>query len=120
MVFYAAFNAINSVISRRQLTLFMSFLGFTSTRLGIRCVLPKDAPLKKNTEDPVWLWPCAYKTFFMLNSAEHEISMLSKSNLVNLLDKLLACGDTYYFCQSNQSFEFNLQYSLKHKLDFKG
>ena len=33
MVFYATFNSI-SVISRRQLTLFMSFLGFTSTRLG--------------------------------------------------------------------------------------
>ena len=33
MVFYAVFNSI-SVISLRQLTLFMSFLGFTSTRLG--------------------------------------------------------------------------------------
>ena len=33
MVFYAAFNSI-SVISRRQLTLFISFRGFTSTRLG--------------------------------------------------------------------------------------
>ena len=33
MVFYAAFNSI-SVISRRQLALFISFRGFTSTRLG--------------------------------------------------------------------------------------
>ena len=33
MVFYTTFNSI-SVISRPQLTLFMSFLGFTSTRLG--------------------------------------------------------------------------------------
>ena len=32
MVFYATFNSI-SVISRKQLTLFLSFLGFTSTRL---------------------------------------------------------------------------------------
>ena len=31
------------------------------------------------------LWPRAYKTFFMLNSAEHEISMLNKSNLIKLL-----------------------------------
>ena len=45
-VFYAAFNSI-FVISRRQLTLFMSFLGFTSTRLGLQSVLPKDTPTKK-------------------------------------------------------------------------
>ena len=38
MVFYATFNSI-SVISRRQLTLFMSFLGFTITRLGaLKCL----------------------------------------------------------------------------------
>ena len=30
-------------------------------------------------------WPHAYKTFFMLNSAEHEISKLDKSNLKNHL-----------------------------------
>ena len=63
--------------------------------------------------------PRAYKTFFMLNSAEHEISMLDKTNLIDLLDKLLACGDTDYFCRSNQSFKFNLPYSLKHKFDLK-
>ena len=45
MVFYAAFNSI-SVISRQQLTLLMSFLGFTSTRLGLWSVLPKDTPTK--------------------------------------------------------------------------
>ena len=28
--------------------------------------------------------PCAYKAFFMLDSAEHEISMLNNSNLINL------------------------------------
>ena len=60
MVFYDAFDSI-SVISRRQLTLFMSFLGFTSTRLGLRSVLPKDTPTKKpkrssaaRTQDP-WI-----------------------------------------------------------------
>ena len=37
--------------------------------------------------------PCAYKTFFMLNSAEHEISKMDKSNLINLLDNCLTCGD---------------------------
>ena len=46
MVFYATFNSI-SVISQWQLTLFMCFLGFTSTRLGLWSVLPKDTPMKK-------------------------------------------------------------------------
>ena len=31
-------------------------------------------------------WPRAYKTFFVLNSAEHEISKLDKSNLINFLE----------------------------------
>ena len=60
MVFYAAFNSI-SVISRRQLTLVMSFLGFTSNRLGLWSVLPNDTPTKKprgsstaRTQDP-WI-----------------------------------------------------------------
>ena len=43
---YAAFNSI-SVISWRQYTLFMSFLGFTSTRLGLWSILPKDTSMKK-------------------------------------------------------------------------
>ena len=46
MVFNASFNSI-SVISQWQLILFMSFLGFTSTRLGLWSVLPKDTPTKK-------------------------------------------------------------------------
>ena len=45
MVFYAAFNSI-SVISQQQLTLFISFLGFSSTRLGLWSILPKDTPTK--------------------------------------------------------------------------
>ena len=45
MVFYAAFNSV-SVISWWQLTFFMSFLGFTSTRLGLRSVLLNDTPMK--------------------------------------------------------------------------
>ena len=55
MVFYAAFNSI-SVISQRQFTLFMSFLGFTSTMLRLWSVLPKDTPTK-NPEDLVRLEP---------------------------------------------------------------
>ena len=39
-VLNAAFNII-SVISQQQLTLFMSFLGLISTRLGLWSVLPK-------------------------------------------------------------------------------
>ena len=46
MLFYAAFNSI-SVISRRQFTLFMSFLGFSSTKLGLWSVLPKDTSTKQ-------------------------------------------------------------------------
>ena len=34
MVFYATFNSI-SFISKQQLTLFLSFLGFISTKLGL-------------------------------------------------------------------------------------
>ena len=55
MVFYAAFNNI-SVISWRQLTFFMSFLGFTSTRLGSEVSCPRTLP-RKNPEDPVRLEP---------------------------------------------------------------
>ena len=55
MVFYAAFKSI-SVISWRQLTLFMSFLGSTSTRLGSEVSCPWILP-EKNPEDPVWLEP---------------------------------------------------------------
>ena len=47
MVFYAAFN-INSFTPRQQLTLIMSFLYFTSTRLGLISVMPKDTPMKNS------------------------------------------------------------------------
>ena len=50
MVFSVTFNNI-SVLSRRQLTSFMSFLGFTSTKLEPWSVLPKDTPTKK----PDWM-----------------------------------------------------------------
>ena len=53
------------------------------------------------------------KLFFILNSAEHEISKLDKSNLINLMEKLSTCGDFHCFCLSNQSFKFNLLYSLR-------
>ena len=55
MVFYAAFNSI-SVILRRQFTLFMSVLGFTSTRLGSEVSCPRTLP-RKNPEDLVRLEP---------------------------------------------------------------
>ena len=57
--------------------------------------------------------PRAYETFFMLNSAKHEISKLDKSNLINLLERRLTCRDFHCFCLSNQSFKFNFPYSLK-------
>ena len=62
--------------------------------------------------------PYAYKTFFMLNSAEHEISKLNKSNLINLLEELLTYEDCHSFCLLNQSFKYNLPYSLNDKLGF--
>ena len=52
-MFYTAFNSI-SVISWQQLTLFMSFLGFTSTRPGSEVSCPRTLPRKK-PEDPVRL-----------------------------------------------------------------
>ena len=52
----------------------------------------------------------------MLNSAEHEISKLDQSNLINLLKKLLTCKDFHCFFQS---FKFNLPDILKDKLSFK-
>ena len=55
MVFYATFNSI-LVISRGQLTLFMPFLGFTSTRLGSEESCPRTLP-RKNRKDPVRLEP---------------------------------------------------------------
>ena len=55
MVFYAAFNNI-SVISQRQLTSFMSLLGFTSTRLGSEVSCPSTLP-RKNSDHPVQLKP---------------------------------------------------------------
>ena len=53
MVFYATFNSI-SVISWRQITLFMSLLGFTSTRLGSEVSCPTTLA-RKTPEDPVRL-----------------------------------------------------------------
>ena len=44
MVFFAAFNSISVW---QQVTLFMSFLGYTSTMPGLCSVLPKDTPTKK-------------------------------------------------------------------------
>ena len=56
MVFYAAFNSI-SVISRRQLTLFM--LSWVSPVLGwaLKCLAQGHSHEKKNPEDPVRLEP---------------------------------------------------------------
>ena len=39
--------------------------------------------------------PHDYKRFFMLNSAEHEVSMLDKSHLINLLEELLIFRKLY-------------------------
>ena len=58
MVFYTAFNSI-SAISWWQLTLFMPFLGFTSTTLGSEVSCPRTLT-RKNPKDPVWLEPRTY------------------------------------------------------------
>ena len=55
MVFYAAFKSI-SVISRRQSTLLITFLGFTSIRLDSEVSCRRTLP-RKNPEDPVRLEP---------------------------------------------------------------
>ena len=58
-------------------------------------------------------WPHDYKRFFMLNSAEHEISMLDKSHLINLQHELLIYRKFHCFCPSNQTFKFDFAYTLK-------
>ena len=60
-------------------------------------------------------WPHDYKSFFMLNSAEHEISMLDKSHLINLLEELLIYRKFHCFCLSNETFKFELSYTLYHQ-----
>ena len=56
-----------------------------------------------------------YKSFFMLNSAEHEMSMLDKSHLINPLEELLIYRKFHCFCLSNQTFKFDFSYTLKHQ-----
>ena len=55
----------------------------------------------------------------MLNSTEHEILILDKSHLINLLDELFIYRKFHCFCLSNQSFKFDFSYTLKHQRDFK-
>ena len=55
MVFYTAFNSI-SVISRRQLTLFMSSWVSPVLGWGSEVSCPRTLP-RKNPVDPVWLEP---------------------------------------------------------------
>ena len=55
-MFYATFNSI-SVISQQQPTLLMSFVGFTSTRLGLRSDFPRGNSHEKNSQDLVWFEP---------------------------------------------------------------
>ena len=63
--------------------------------------------------------PHDYKSFFMLSSAEHGISMLDKSHLINFLEELLIYTKFHCLCLSNQTFKFNFSYTLKHQWDFK-
>ena len=60
-----------------------------------------------------------YKSFFALNSAEHEISMLDKPRLINLLEELLIYGKFRCFYLSNQTFKFDFSYTHKHQRDFE-
>ena len=53
------------------------------------------------------------KSFFMLNWAEHEISMLDKSCLINLLEELFIYKEFHCFCPSNQTYKFDFLYTLK-------
>ena len=64
-------------------------------------------------------WPHDYKSFFMLISAEREISMLDKSHLINLLEELLIYRKFHCFCLSYQTFKIDFLYTLKHQWDFK-
>ena len=69
---------------------------------------------RREIRELLWPRPHDYKKFFMLNSAEHEISMLGKSHLINLLDKLFIYRKFHCFCLSNETFKFELSYTLYH------
>ena len=60
--------------------------------------------------------PCAYKTFFVLNSTKHEISKVDKSNLIqcHVLEQLLVFGDSC-LCMSNHSLIFKFTCTFKHQ-----
>ena len=60
-------------------------------------------------------WPHDYKNVFMLNSADHEISMFDKSNMINLLEEILIYRKFHCFSLSNQTFKFDFSYTPKHQ-----
>ena len=82
------------------------------------CETPECMTKVRNEATFCAVGPCAYENFLMLNSAEHEISKLDKSNLIKLFEKFFTFADLYCFYLSNKSFEFNLPYSFKDKLGF--
>ena len=98
----------------------------------IQGLFGKGLSIKSTTYIPRWqnkhFWqldkciypgPMIIKSFFMLNSAEHEISMLDKSHLITFLGELLIDRNFHRFCLSNQTFKFDFSYTLKHQWDFK-
>ena len=55
----------------------------------------------------------------MLNSAEHEISMLDKSHLINPLGELLIYRKIYCFFQSNQNLSSHTLSGINETVKFE-
>ena len=89
IVLYAVFNRI-SFISRRQLTFFMSFLGFTSTRL--RLSPTKNAQIRCRSKPG----PLDYKS----NTLPLSHAGLLLRSLVKYTPEQLSMKFTPYFCLS--------------------
>ena len=107
MVFYAAFTSI-SVVYRRQLTSFLTFLDFASTRLGSEVSCPRAVPQKPRESS-------AARTQDLLkhSTTEPRITHLNPgSTTYYQQQKYLTheCEHAPYFCRSVRHDSYYVQY----------
>ena len=114
MVFYAAFNII-SVISRQQVTLFISLLVFASTTLGLwECLFQEHS--RKNQQDPVWIKPKTsrlqfnYSTTPYLSTTQLRLLMtLYKKLSENIVGKEENVGEQHFLLFPQRFLPFSKQ-----------
>ena len=112
MAFNADFNSF-SVMSRRQLTLYMSFLGFTSTRLWLWSVLAKETPPKIPGRVMCGsnLRPPGYESYILLLSHAGPIQPREKSLSIKLWEKKEKIHFTSIVFFSNNVWKLFLTFS---------